>query len=103
MGSQRSVGESSSGHVLDLGGGGVVIIALGGHQVLPFQALGKTLVLGPQSLALIFPFVTQAPYQIFRFTILFFQQETKVLTPTFLVRIGGTAWKEALSSSLASV
>lgn len=81
----------------------MVLTALGGHQVLPFQAPGKTLVLGPQSLVLTFPFVTQAPDHVFRFTILFFQQETKVLTPTFLVRIGGTAWKEALSSSLASV
>lgn len=81
----------------------MVITALGGHQALPFQAPGKTLVLGPQSLVLTFPFVTQAPYHVFCFTILFFQQETKVLTPTFLMRIGGTAWKEALSSSLASV
>lgn len=81
----------------------MVIIALGGHRVLPFQAPGKTLVLSPQSLVLTFPYVTQPPYHVFCFTILFFQREMKVLTPTFLVRIGGTAWKEALSSSLASV
>lgn len=44
MGSQRSDGERRWGHVLDLGGRGgrcVVIIALGGHRVLPFQAPGK--------------------------------------------------------------
>lgn len=49
--SEVQTGEGS-GHVIDLGGRGgwcVVIIALGGHPVLPFQAPGKTPVLGPQT------------------------------------------------------
>lgn len=98
MGTQRSDGERSWGHVLDLGGRGgrcAVITALGGHQVLPFQAPGKTLVLGPQSLVLTFPFVTQAPYHVFCFTILFFSAGNEGFNP----HLPGEDWRHCLEGS----
>ena len=98
MGTQRSDGERSWGHVLDLGGRGgrcAVITALGGHQVLPFQAPGKTVVLGPQSLVLTFPFVTQAPNHVFCFTILFFSAGNEGFNP----HLPGEDWRHCLEGS----